>query len=261
MMNDPHEQATALLTEIGRCYGVARRYRAIAADCDTRILDRALAIGGELRAPRREPEPGAVAAALRELGALLAECTGAMQRVRESATYRAAAAAWDQGRLVDLAACVPAIFDAVVPDTTAGVLYFPVPVTRRRGGEHFLGAGDVAARVHVLLREGIPQADPPPGLGADDRLGAVVLDVDAESDETPVALAIDTDALPLPRFRLDPGGEVLVYTPRLLVSARVRLAPAVSDEWWVVRPDAYAAFTAELSAALRARGVRAIEGP
>ena len=32
MTNDAHEQATALLTEIGRCYGVARRYRAIAAD-------------------------------------------------------------------------------------------------------------------------------------------------------------------------------------------------------------------------------------
>ncbi|HEY2388009.1 MAG TPA: hypothetical protein VGK30_13685 [Candidatus Binatia bacterium] len=261
MTNDAHEQATALLTEIGRCYGVARRYRAIAADCETSILDPALAIGGALRAPAGTARPEDVAEAVRELAALLDACNAAVRSVRAGATYRAAEAAWDAGRLVEVAALAPAIFEAVVPDTTAGTLHLPVTVTARRGGEHFLLPAEVAARIDGLLRGGIARADPPPGLGADERLGVVVLETDAESDETPVALAVDSGALALPRFRLDPTDEVLVYTPRLRVPARVRLAASVSDEWWAVRPDAYATFAAELSAALHARGIREIDGP
>jgi hypothetical protein len=261
MTNDAHEQAAALLTEIGRCYATARRYHAIAADCETRIFERALAIGGELRLRTTEVRPELAADAVHELTALRAACEAAVRGVRESAAYRAAEAAWDHERFAEVAALAPAIFDGIEVDEESRTLYLPVAVTGRRGGEHFLAAAVVADRIAALQREGIPRADPPPALGADERLGAVVLDADLETSESPVVLAVEAAALPLPRFRLEPAGETLVYAPRLLVPVRVRLAPSVTDEWWAVRPDAYAEFAATLTAELRARGIDDVDGP
>jgi len=88
-----------------------------------------------------------------------------------------------------------------------------------------------------------------------------VLDVDLETSESPVVLALEAAAVPLPCFRLEPAGETLVYAPRLVVPVRVRIAPSVTDEWWAVRPDAYAEFSATLTAELRARGIDDADGP
>ena len=258
MADDAIEDAARLITDLGRCYARARRYRAIAAECEERFLGRALAIGSVLRVHARAVGADSLVAgdAVRELTQLIADCDAAIQGVHDSATYRAARCAWDEGRFLDVAAQAAAIFDAVVPDAAATTLYVPVAVTSdTRRGDHFLPAPVLVERIVALLRDGIPRSDPPPEIGADERLGVVMLEDDAETTGSPVALAIEAESLPLPRFRLEPAGEVLVYTPRLRVPARVRLAAGVSDEWWAIRPDAYARYATALTEELAACGV------
>ncbi len=257
-IDELEQRATERLTEVARGYARARRYRAIAADCET-VLGRALTIGGVLREHAHDARIGIVDA-VHELDVLLRELDAALRAVRAGVPYRAALAAWNEGRLRDVAAAAPAIFDGVSPDATARRLYLPIDVTAARGGEHFRPAAAVAEHVGELLRAGIPRADPPPGLGADEHLGAVVFDTNPETTDSPVTLVVPTAALTVPYVRLEPAGDILVYAPRLAIAARVRLAPNVSDEWWAVRPDAYIRYGAELTAELAARGID-ITGP
>jgi len=258
MHDEPFDHAARLIADIGRCYGRARRYRAIATACEERFLARALAIGSVLRERARlsDADPRGVDDAVRELTRLVGECESAISDVRESPPYRAARCAWDERRLFDVAAYAPALFDAVVADMTPCALYFPITVTAGRGGgDHFVAASALAARVVGFLHNGIPASDPPPELGADEHIGAVVLDDDAEAIGSPITLTFDAGSLELPRFRLEPAGEVLIYTPLLRVRTRVRFAAQVHDEWWAVTPDAYERYTAALADELAARGV------
>ncbi len=261
--DDPRADATQLIARLARCHAIARRYRAIAADCEERFLGRALEVGSALRAHARVPdaERRVIDDALRELTQLIGECEAAIRSVRESAPYRAALAAWNAGRLLEVAVQAPVIFDGVVPDILASRLYLPVSVTAAGRGEHFLAATVVADHIALLLRDGIPQSDPPPGRGADEQLGVVTLDDDTESADSPIMLAIDGGSLALPTFRLQPAGEVLIYTPRLRVPAAVHFAAGTTDEWWAVRPDAYAGYTATLARELAARGVVDVDRP
>lgn len=262
MAVDALEDAARLVTAVGECYARARRYRALAGDSETRFLDRALTLGGELRALARTAvlNVEAAVAIAAELRRIVAECAAGVAAVHASAPYRAAVRAWDAGELAAVAARAPDLFDGVVPDAAERALYFPVAVTSsRRGGEHFLTAGTLADRIVALLRDGIPAADPPPERGADDHIGAVVLDDDAEAAPGPITLAFLPGTIALPRLRLEPAGEVLVYAPRLVAPGRVRCAAHVTDEWWAVRPEAYPRYVEALTCELALRGIDNVE--
>ncbi len=257
MAADLLEEGARLISEVGACYSRARRYRAIAAECEERLLGRALAIGGAMREWARATvvDTAACAAAVAELRRLIADCNAAIAAVRASVPYRDAVAAWDDARWSAVAALAPTIFDGIEPVASARALHFPVSVVAPRGGTHFLAPATVADRVRGLLQDGLPAADPTPERGADENLRAVVLDDDPGAVEAPLTLVVAPDDVPWPRFRLAPVGEVFVYVARLQVPARVRCAAHAADEWWAIRPDAYEAYVAELTGELGARGI------
>lgn len=255
-----HEDAARLISEVGACYVRGRRYRAIAAECE-RWLTVALTMGARLRAQARS-SPGDVPAdpdVIRGLRDLIDEFQAAVNRVHENDVYRRAVCAWQAESYGEVAALAPTIFDGVVPLTSPRTLYVPVEVGSRHGGEHFASPIVVAERAMELLRNGIPAARPVPDQGADDHIGAVVFDDDADAGGSPVTIVVAASDLGLPAFHLEPGGASLVYAPRVEFPASVRCASEVTDEWWAIRPDAYANFTTELSRMLRARGVTRIE--
>ncbi len=257
MAADLLEEGARLIADVGACYSRARRYRAIAADCEERFLGRGLAIGGAMRewARATRPDRAACAAAVAELRQLIADCDAAIAVVHASVAYREAVAAWDGERWSAVAALAPAIFDGIEPIASVRPLHFPVSVVAPRGGTHFLAPPTVADRISGLLRDGLPAADPVPELGADDTLRAVVLDDDADAIEAPLTLVVAAEDVPWPLFRLAPVGEIFVYVARLQVPARVRCAAHAADEWWAVRSDAYEAYVSELARELAARGV------
>jgi len=254
---EPFEDAAALVTAIGACYARGRRYRAIAAECEERYLARALAIGSDLRhALRGLPAAVDVRTAVVELRALLDGCEAAVAGVHASAPYRAAAAAWDDGRLLEVAALAPELFDGVVPDSEPRPLYVAVAVTSGRGGgDHFVPPAVLADRIAALVAGGIAAAAPGPELGADERIRAVVLEDDPDAAASPILVELAPGSIQLPTFRLEPAGEVLVYTPRLVAPCEVRWAATVTDEWWAVRSATYAEYTAELGRELGTRGI------
>jgi hypothetical protein len=261
MAGDLLDEAARLIADLGGCYARARRYRALAADCEERYLARTLAIGSEIRERLRVPEPdrAACAPAVDELRRLAIACEAAIGVVRASAPYRAAVRAWDEGRWSDVAVLAPTIFDAIAPFATVRPLHFTVPVVGRRGGAHFLAPATVAERILDLLRTGIPASDPVPELGADETLRAVVLDEDPEAIESPIAVIVAPEDVAWPLFRLEPAGEIFVYAPHVQARMRVRCASHVDDEWWAVRPEAYGRYVAELERELAARGIDDIE--
>ncbi|MBI3769120.1 MAG: hypothetical protein HY271_11605 [Deltaproteobacteria bacterium] len=261
MAGDLLDEAARLIADLGGSYTRARRYRALAADCEARYLAPALAIGSEMRERSRDPEPDreACAVAVAELRRLAIACEAAIAAVRASALYRAAVRAWDEEHWREVAALAPTIFDAIEPFATVRPLHFAVSVAGRRGGEHFLPPATVAERLLDLLRIGLPAADPVPELGADETLRAVVLDEDPEAIEAPITVIVAPEDVVWPLFRLEPAGEIFVYAPRVQARMRVRCASHVDDEWWAVRPEAYSRYIADLERELAARGVDDVE--
>ncbi len=262
MALDALETAARLIAEVGDAYTRGRRYRAIADVCETQFLGRALALGGELRALARRgtPDPDAAARIVAELATIVTDCDAAIATVHASDGYRAAVDAWDAGDLDAVAGHARELFDGVVEDRTERPLFFPVTVTSLRSGgaarEHFLPVSTIAERIALLRREGVVAADPPPERGADDRLRAVLLDDDPDAAASPITLVWRPGVIALPRARLEPAGEVLVHAPRLAAGATgIRYARDVSDEWWAVRPDAYARYVEELTRELARRGI------
>lgn len=256
-MSDLLDEGARLMTEFGERYTRARRYRAVAAECEERHLGRALAIGSALREWARAAtgDDADHATAIDELRALVRACEEAIGIVHDSPSYRAACVAWDEGRFHDVAALAPTIFDAIEPLTTPRTLYAPVPIVGRRGGEHFSPPAVVAERIAGLARTGLPAADPVPQLGADECLRAVVLDDDPEAVEAPITIIVAAEDLALPSLRLAPAGEIFVYAPLLRARLRVRCAPEAHDEWWTVRPEAYVGYVRELVRELAIRGI------
>jgi hypothetical protein len=255
MAQDAFQDTARLIEEFGVCYTQARRYRQIAAECEDRYLARALAIGSEVR-QRLRADDEAVDAVVAELRGLIASCAAAIAAVHASATYRHARRAWEDGRFSDVAAVAPAIFDSVEPYSAPDTVYHAIGVTDpRRGGEHFLPAGYVAERIATLVTAGIAAAEPVPDLGADAAIRAVFLEDDPDAAGSPVTIAVEPQHIGLPTFRLGMAGEVLIYAPNVPAVPRVRCATTVSDEWWAVRPDAYARYVDDLARELAARGV------
>ena len=258
MTPDIFEEAARLIAEVAACYARARRYRQIAVECEERYLARALAIGSEVRQQSRAdvPDLGACEAAVAELRRLHASCEAAIVGVHASPAYRRAARAWGEGRLRDVAALAPEIFEGVEPYEAPPTLYHAVAiVSGRKADEHFLPAAVVAERIATLVRAGIPAADPAPELGADAAIPAVVLEDDPDAASSPVTVVVEPERVGLPTFRLGSAGEVLIYAASVPPLPRVRCAATVSDEWWAVRPDAYARYVDDLGRELAARGI------
>jgi hypothetical protein len=257
-VTDGLERVTALLAEVGACYQRGRRYRAIANDCEARFFEPALDVGSEIRVAERRGTlaPEAVAVAVGTLEDLLTACRAAIAAAQSSPLYQRALVAWaaeDWSRVGELA---PALFAAVERYEQCPTLHHAVPLAAgRRGAEHFISAAECASHICAALEEGLTPARNALELGADEMLRALTLDDDPANAESPITLAIDPVALIVPVCRIVPGGEALVYGARLRVPMRVECASAVTDEWWMVRPDAYRRYVDELEAELTARGV------
>ena len=256
-MSDALEVAAALIAEVGECYQHARRYRALADTCEARFLDRALDLGADVRGAERAGRGDAAARdAAEELRALVAACRAAIAEVHASPAYQRAAAAWVNGEWDVVASVAPAVFAAVEPMASRPVLHYPVVITSRgRGGEHFIPPAACADAIAATIADGLTPPAVPPELGADERIRAVALSDDPTGLESPIALALDGDAVAPPLCRVVPAGDILVYTARLRAPMRVLSAPEVTDEWWSVRPDAYRHYVAELERELASRGI------
>jgi hypothetical protein len=258
MAADVLEEIAGLLGDLGSSYQRGRRYRAINAACEERYLTRALTIGSTVRRASRQAtlDASALGALRDELRALAAACEADIARVRNDEPYRAAVAAWEAGRLDEVADAATRIFTAVELYRPCPTLYHPVPITQRGGGrEHFVSPAACAETIVDLQREGLVAARTPPELGADDVIRAVVLTDDPETGDSPIALAVDPGELPFPVCHVVPGGDVLIYAGRVAATFRVRVASTVMDEWWNVRPDEYRAYVENLHRELDARGL------
>ena len=258
MAADVLEEIAALISAVGRCYQRARRYRDIAALCEDQYLARALEIGSAIRKLGRGGglDVHAAAAAEEALRDLLTGCESAVAGVRASDLYRRTVAAWEAGRSAEVAAAAPGIFTAVEPYPDCPTLYYPIPLTNRRGGgDHFIAPSACADALAELARSGIIPPATALELGADDTIQAVLLCVDFENAESPVALAIEPSALDAPICRIGPAGDAVVYAARLRTPFRVHFAQVVTDEWWAVRPDTYDDYVDRLKPELATRGL------
>lgn len=252
---DPVAEAADLIRAVGTCAQHARRYRALAAPIAEPIFDRALELGSDVRRGARGPEPGPpLAAAIAELRALLARGEAAIAGVRAGAEYRSAAAAFAAGDVAAVARVAPDVFAGVMPRPPGGTLYWPVPLGRRGGGEHFITPGACADRVHRIATDGLSSPEEAPDLGGDDTIRPVMLGEEHDASDSPIALAFDAARLP-PLCRLDDGGLALLYAPHVRAPLAVHAVADVGDEWWRIRPDAYRQYLDELGRELGARGL------
>lgn len=251
---DPLEQITVAIRDVGVLARYARRYRALATSVADPVFDRVLEIGSEVRRSARAAYPGPViTAAMRELATLEARCIAAIDQVRNTEAYRAAAAGFRAGAVASVAARAPAIFTDVAAYTPGHAVYWPVPLAAGRSGPHFIPPEECAARIVRIAADGIPVAEKPPDFGGDEAITPVVLSDDLEPLESPIALAFDAGALSEPLCRLDTDGAVLFYG-RLRGTPRVECVATVEDEWWRTRPDFYRDYLDGLQRALQAAG-------
>ena len=255
---DPAEEAARLIREVGRSAQEARRYRRLATRIADPTFDRALALGSVVRAELRAGDgntPG-FAAVMAELRTLLEGCEHAIAEVRCDEVYREAAAGFTAGAVERVAALAPAIFTDVAAGCTAATLFWPFPIAGRRSDSHFLAPAECAERIHAAAAAGIEAQDPPPGLGADDAIGAVVLAAEPDVVESPITVVIDRAALSTSLCHLEGTASALYYAPRLRAPFVIRCAALVHDEWWAVRPDAYRDYVNDLRNALGAYGIQ-----
>ena len=248
---DRIDEAARLVEAVGTAAQDARRYRALAERLAEPTFDRAVTLGGVIRRALRPgaPSPADLDQALGELRTLLEECRRARAELWASPGYRAAVTCFEAGEIDRLARLVPDIFHQVVPDDGTTRLFWPVAIATRRPGNHFVPAEQLAAQLSAL-RDGIPAASPPPDLGADDHIRAVVLTDDEDFSDSPIVLRFDRTALPGPVSRLKDTPTILFHAAALACRFVVRFAPEVSDEWWSVRPDAYRAYRERVRTAL-----------
>jgi len=256
-LSDVLTEAAALIRDAGLSAECARRYRALATTIAEPTFDRVLELGSTIRRAGRDA-PGSereLLAAVEELRQLLARSEAGIADVRTSAGYREAVAAFAAG---DAARTVPlaiAVFTDVVPGDSAGVATWDVPLGTGPGGEHFVTPEECAARIVGIAGGGLPASSPPPHLGADDTITPVTLGVGLANADGPVTLAFEVEQLPGPICRLEHSTLALFYADRLHAPFAVRCAAGVTDEWWNIRPDAYAKWIEALGPLLQSQGL------
>ena len=250
-------EAAALIRDAGLSAECARRYRTLATIVAEPTFDRALALGSTIRRAGRDPlgAEHELLAAVEELRQLLARSEAAIAEVRASASYREAVAAFTAGAVHRTAPLAIEVFTDVVGGDSAGAATWDVPLGTGPGGEHFVSPEECAARIAEIARTGLHAASPPPRLGADDTITPVTLGLGIGDADGPVTLAFELEQLPGPICRLEHSTLALFYAGRLHAPFTVRCAAGVTDEWWNIRPDAYAKWIEALGPLLQSQGL------
>lgn len=251
---DVRDEAAELIGQVGRRAQYAARYRALATTVAEPAFDRAIAIGSEIRQADRTGRSELIAAAVRELREQLRRCEEGLRDVRASASYRALVEAYataDVQRATELAVRV---FAGVTSDAPSVAMHWPVPISGGRSADHFISPERCVATIRRVLEEGIPAPEDAPALGGDDEVRPVGLTSSADTAESPITLLFEPRALPGPLggLREDVG---LWYAERLRAAFTVTAATTVRDEWWEIRPDAYAEYVTALARALAEAGL------
>jgi hypothetical protein len=257
MAEQPHEPWDELerqVTAIGILAAELDRYHGAESAGAAALRAEALDLAARARRLYRESRPEAAAvAALAEAGGKIADrIRGRLDALRDAPEYHAALAAWRAGAASNLARYIPAVFADVELAPAPCPLYHPVSVFTR--GSRPQRVATLAANIARLLAEGLVASPEGDGAGTDRALRAVVLYASWETLDTPIALRVDTAALPSPVFRHAGTGERLVYVERLRGPWTVVLAAGPSPERW---PDAgveYVDFLSDIRAALDAAG-------
>ncbi len=250
-------EAAALIRDTGLSAECARRYRPLAMTVAEPTFDRALALGSIIRRAGRDPlgAEHELFAAVGELRQLLARSEAAIADFRASASYQETVAAFSAGAVDRTAPRAIEVFTDVVLGDRAGVATWDVPLGRGPGGEHFVSPEECVARIAEIARVGLHAASPPPHLGADDSITPVTLGLGIANADGPVTLAFEVEQLPGPICRLQHSTLALFYTDRLYAPFTVRCAAGVTDEWWNIRPDAYAKWIEALGLLLQSEGL------
>ncbi|MCC6767156.1 MAG: hypothetical protein IT293_21085 [Deltaproteobacteria bacterium] len=239
---DVRDDAAALIGEVGRSVQDARRYRALATAVADPVFDRALAIGSEVRRAAREGRSGPIADAVDELRGLLRRCEDGVRQVREGTAYRELRDAYGTSRVVRAAELAAAVFTDVALAPPTRILHWTLPLAARRSPEHFIPPEQCAEAISEIAANGLPAPIDVPDLGGDAAILPIRLVETPDASEGPITLAYRPAVLAEPLGRLTGNGVWLWYAPRLHGVFTLCAAETVSDEWWQVRPSAYAAY-------------------
>lgn len=252
---DVADEAATLIGDVGRSAERARRYRALAATIAEPTFDRVIMIGSEVRRAARTGGGGAIVTAVDELRALLRRCEEGIAEVQASTAYRSLAEAYaanDAEKATELAV---AVFAGIVSETPSTPVHWPVPISSRRAGEHFVTPEQCATLIVEIGRAGITAPKEAPALGGDETIRPVRLTGPADASDGPITLAFDPSALKVPVGRLTEADDLLWYSAHLAAPFTVEATASVSDEWWEIRPSAYAQYLEDLRRALAERGL------
>jgi hypothetical protein len=191
------------------------------------------------------------AARLRSLADSLAGRVRALLAdIEASLQYRTAVAAHAAGDQATLAGVITAVFADVEPVPTPPALWAHV-AWLRRGRPRTVE--DVVGEIRDRVRDGFAAEGDDLAPGADPRLPAVVLGAEPPAEE-PIACRLDGAAVRVPLYRVEPTGELLAYTPRLVAPLAVRLATSPPEDQPRLEVD-FAAWRTALAAALAAASV------
>ncbi|MCC6848277.1 MAG: hypothetical protein IT294_07220 [Deltaproteobacteria bacterium] len=239
---DVRDDAATLIGEVGRSAEDARRYRALAATVADPVFDRVLTIGTDVRRAAREGRFGPIAAAVDELRELLRRCEDGVRRVRESPPYHEMLRAYGTGsavRAAELAATVFTDVDLALPTRT---LHWTMPLTARLAPDHFIPPEQCAEAIREIAANGLPAPADVPDLAGDASILPIRLLETIDGAEGPITLAYGSGSLAGPLGRLTERKVWLWYAPKLRSAFTVCATDTVSDDWWQVRPSAYAAY-------------------
>lgn len=252
---DLREDAAALIGEVGRCSQQAARYRALATSVAEPAFDRAIAIGSAIRRADRSGRSEAIADAVAELRSLLRQCEEGIESVRASGSYRALAAAYaadDVGRATELAATV---FTGVTAKNVEVAVHWPVPIRGKRSEEHFVSPERCVATISAAIEHGIIAPSEAPPVGGDETIRPVQLTTDPDASESPITLCFVPKPSAAMMGRVPNSDAILWYAKRLTAELSVSAAYSVTDEWWEIRPAAYADYLNILKRALCEAGL------
>lgn len=252
---DIRDAAATLIGQVGRIAQDARRYRALAVTVADPTFDRILQIGTAIRRADRAGECGPIADAVEEMRALLHRCEQGIRDVQASTSYRELVVVLGTGPVARATELAATIFADVRVEVAGHPLFWTVPIAARRSPEHFIPPDQCAGRIREVRQTGISAPTGTPDLGGDASIRPLRLATTIDGSDGPISLVYPPAALPGPIGRLTESDVALWYAKSLRASFTVRAAATVNDEWWQVRPAAYAAYLERLGNELAAAGI------